>query len=166
MASIGSMFVQTMEICWQQLVARRVSRYLIKENQRSSKPLRLFTPVRFSDLFKKSLTFKDSIVCVRWSPNCNMLASASWDKTAKLVDISTAKVLYTGKNSDGGNLWFFYMEQLHENIRTCPLSMLSLNREEVEKDWRERGLAKNAITELKYEKYEEIIFNVILRDPC
>ena len=45
----------------------------------------------------------DSIVCVRWSPNGEMLASAG-DQTAKLLDFKTGKVLFTGNTSDGSNL--------------------------------------------------------------
>lgn len=36
------------------------------------------------------------IHCVRWSPTGDMLASASKDKTVKLLDFGTSKVIYTG----------------------------------------------------------------------
>ena len=40
------------------------------------------------------------IPCVRWNPSGNMLASASFDTTASVVDFKTGKTLYTGKTSD------------------------------------------------------------------
>jgi len=38
---------------------------------------------------------------VRWNPSGDMIASASDDKTAKLLDFKTGKVLHTGTTSDG-----------------------------------------------------------------
>ncbi len=38
---------------------------------------------------------------MRWSPSGDMIASASGDKTAKLLDFNTGKVLHTGTASDG-----------------------------------------------------------------
>ena len=45
--------------------------------------------------------FLASINCVRWDPIGCSLASASEDKTVKLLDFKTGKVLYTGTTSDG-----------------------------------------------------------------
>jgi WD40 repeat protein len=45
----------------------------------------------------------DEIYCVRWNPSCDMIASSSYDKTAKLLDFKTGKVLNTGTTSDGSN---------------------------------------------------------------
>ncbi len=42
----------------------------------------------------------ETIFCVRWSQNGDMIASSSSDKTAKLLDFKTGKVLYTGTTSD------------------------------------------------------------------
>ncbi len=38
---------------------------------------------------------------MRWNPSGDMIASASDDKTAKLLDFKTGKVLHTGNTSDG-----------------------------------------------------------------
>ena len=46
----------------------------------------------------------DKINCVRWSPSGDELASASNDKTVKLVDFKTGKVLFTGNTSARGKL--------------------------------------------------------------
>ena len=43
-----------------------------------------------------------TIACVRWSPNGDMLASASYDQTVHLLDFKTGTQLYTGETSDGG----------------------------------------------------------------
>ncbi len=40
-------------------------------------------------------------MCVRWNPSGDMIASASSDGTAKLLDFKTGKVLHTGNTSDG-----------------------------------------------------------------
>ncbi len=39
---------------------------------------------------------------MRWNPSGDIIASASTDKTAKLLDSKTEKVLHTGHTSDGG----------------------------------------------------------------
>ena len=44
------------------------------------------------------------INCVRWSPDGGMLASASVDKTVKMLDFKTGKTLYTGFTSYESNL--------------------------------------------------------------
>ena len=50
------------------------------------------------------------INCVRWNANGDMLVTASNDKTAKLWDFKTGKMLYTGHTQDGSNssrhCWF------------------------------------------------------------
>ncbi len=43
------------------------------------------------------------MTCVRWNPSGDVLASASVDKTAKLLDFKTGKVLHTGTSPDGSN---------------------------------------------------------------
>ena len=67
-----------------------------------------FIKVRFFDLFcelflKSKSYLLDSINCVRWSPNGDTLATASVDKTIKIIDSKTMKVLYTKKTSEGSN---------------------------------------------------------------
>ena len=41
---------------------------------------------------------------MRWSPSGDKLASASYDKTVKLLDFETGKVLYAGNTSDESKL--------------------------------------------------------------
>ena len=50
------------------------------------------------------ILYLDYISCVRWSPRGDMLATASSDMTAKVVDFKTGKVLYTGTTPDNGKL--------------------------------------------------------------
>jgi WD40 repeat protein len=42
----------------------------------------------------------DFIYCVHWNPSGDMIASASGDGKAKLLDFKTGKVLHTGTTSD------------------------------------------------------------------
>lgn len=39
--------------------------------------------------------------CVRWTPSEDVIASASQDGTAKLLDFKSGKVIYTGKKMGG-----------------------------------------------------------------
>ena len=80
-------------------------------DKRESKIIKTFDLVHSSnnlDLFKYRLDvwifILDAINCVRWSPSGDKLTSASRDKTVKLLDFKTGKVLYTGKTSDGSKL--------------------------------------------------------------
>ena len=43
---------------------------------------------------------KGDINCVRWDSNGERLASASEDKTVKMIDLASEKVIYTGATSD------------------------------------------------------------------
>ena len=54
---------------------------------------------------------------MRWSPNGDMIASASDDSTVALLDFKTGKKLYTGNTSDGSNFSLF--DQL---IKVIPIS--------------------------------------------
>lgn len=45
----------------------------------------------------------DRIYCVRWGPNGDTIASASEDKTAKLLDWKTGKVILQKETSDKSN---------------------------------------------------------------
>jgi len=40
-------------------------------------------------------------MCVRWSSNEDILASAAQDNTAKLIDFKTGKIIHTEKTPDG-----------------------------------------------------------------
>ncbi len=53
----------------------------------------------------------DYISCVRWNPNGDMLASASDDGTAKLIDFNTGKVIHTGNTVDGSKLLNLFYSQ-------------------------------------------------------
>ena len=57
-------------------------------------------------------------MCVRWSPSGDKVASASEDKTIKLLDFKTGKVLYTGNTSDNSKL----------SISECIIVILKLYR--------------------------------------
>lgn len=48
-----------------------------------------------------------SISCVRWNPNGDMLATACYDRTAKLLDFRTGKTLHTVKTSDDSKFLMF-----------------------------------------------------------
>ncbi len=44
---------------------------------------------------------------MRWNPSGDMIASASDDKTAKLLDFKTGKILHTGTTPDGSKCLVF-----------------------------------------------------------
>jgi len=56
-----------------------------------------------------------TINSVRWNPSGNMLASASDDKTAKLIDFKTGKVLHTGNTADGSKLLNIFLKIINTN---------------------------------------------------
>ena len=75
-------------------------------DKRESKIARTFDDIHTSNifLFNKSFLasnhyFLDYTNCVRWSPNGDMLASASADTTVQLLDFKAGKKLYTGNTS-------------------------------------------------------------------
>ena len=115
----GLTYAKTMEIYWFLVGTMGISRYLISENQSLSKPLRTFTHVSL-DMFKQRLDVWIFILglirCVRWSPSGDKVASASHDKTVKLLDFKTGKVLYTGNTSDGSKLSISRMHDRHSKI--------------------------------------------------
>lgn len=43
---------------------------------------------------------------MRWDPSGNVIASASSDRTVKLLDFKTGKVIYTDTTSDGRNKYY------------------------------------------------------------
>ena len=47
--------------------------------------------------------------CVRWNPSGTLLAGASDDKTVKLLDFGTGKVVHTGTTSDDSKLLLFQL---------------------------------------------------------
>ena len=101
------MYAKTMGIYWFLVGTIRISRYLISENRRLSKPFVTFTRVIIWISLKNYLLnycSLDAIYCVRWSPSGDKLASAFLDKTVKLLDFKTGKVLYTGNTSDKSKL--------------------------------------------------------------
>lgn len=42
----------------------------------------------------------DLINCVRWDPSGDLLSSASFDRTTKVLDFKTGKILYSGISPD------------------------------------------------------------------
>lgn len=71
--------------------------------------------------------FEGHINCVNWSPNGDMLASASEDKTVKLLDVKNDKVIYTGKTADGSN-YTLISYILIQYFRSCKLCDLLLSQ--------------------------------------
>ena len=81
---------------------------------------------------------------MRWSPSGDMLASASDDKTVKLLDFKTGKVLYTGNTSDGGNLSISQcMIVIQKLYRGSLFSVLHLDKHEMQRIQRTRITLKN-----------------------
>ena len=99
-------------------------------DKRESKIIKTFDSVHSGnnlDLFKK-LTLNycslDDIYCVRWSPSGDKLATASQDKTVKLLDFKTGKVLYTGITSDRSKLSISkYIIVIHYQCRQCQFAL-------------------------------------------
>ena len=76
-------------------------------DKRESKFVQTFDGIHTSNivLFNRSFLtsncyYIDLISCVRWSPSGDMIATASDDTTAALLDFKTGKNLYTGNTSD------------------------------------------------------------------
>ena len=108
------MFVRAMETCWPQVVKTAECTYSTKESRGWYKSSRNPTPVNSFISLKKEflmsiLLFIDWINCVRWSPSGNMLATASWDLTARVLDSKTGKVLYSGDSADGSKFLLLYL---------------------------------------------------------
>ena len=82
-------------------------------DKRESKIVQKFEGINESTIFNKLFLLfisypLDWINCVRWSPNGDMLASASGDKTVALFDLKVGKKVYTGKTSDESNFFLPY----------------------------------------------------------
>ena len=73
--------------------------------------------------------FLDDINCVRWSPNGDMLATASNDMTAALLDFKTGKQLYAGNTSDERKFSLF--DKNHLIIRTRYVCVLHLSKNQI-----------------------------------
>ena len=83
-------------------------------DKRKSKVVQTFDGIHKGNIFlfnKSFLTANcyliEQILCVRWSPSGDMLASASSDKTVALVDFKTGKKLYTGYTTEGSKFSLF-----------------------------------------------------------
>ena len=83
-------------------------------DKRESKIVQTFDGIHTRNIFlfnKSFLTsncyFLGDIMCVRWSPSGDMLASSSMDLTVALLDFKTGKKLYTGNTSDGSKFTLF-----------------------------------------------------------
>ena len=99
------MFAQSTEICWRLVTLITKSKFLTNEYRRPSKTSKTFIQVRHFGLLQL-IIYIDFVHCVRWSPTGDMIASSSLDTTAKLTDLRTEKVLYSGATPDGSNLLF------------------------------------------------------------
>ena len=81
---------------------------------------------------------------MRWSPTGDKLASASNDKTIKLLDFKTGKVLYTGYTSDGSKLSLpKFMIVIQKLFRQSLFSVLHLEKSEPQRIQRTRITLKN-----------------------
>ena len=83
-------------------------------DKRESKIVQTFDGIHTRNIFlfnKSFLTsncyFLGDIMCVRWSPSGDMLASSSMDLTVALLDFKTGKKLYTGNTSDESKFTLF-----------------------------------------------------------
>ena len=142
------MYAKMMGIYWFLVAGIRISRYLISENRRLSKPSMMFTQVIILDLLKQKFNvwifILAAINCVRWSPSGDKLASSSDDKTVKLLDFKTGKVLYTGNTSDGCKLSISkYMIVIQKLYRPSLFSVLHLDKHETKRAQRTRITLKN-----------------------
>ena len=76
---------------------------------------------------------------MRWSPSGDKLASVSFDKTSKLLDFKTGKVLYADKTSDNSKLSTSeYMIVFTKLYRSSLFCMLHLDKNGMQKIQRTR----------------------------
>ena len=108
-------------------------------DKRESKIVKTFDGIHsskilwFVKLFQTcNYNFLDGIACVRWNPSGNMLATASLDKSVKLLEFQTGKVLYTGTTSDGSNFLYIYIHSPNLMIRHGPFHLLYLDKDKVQ----------------------------------
>ncbi len=78
-------------------------------DQRVSKIVKSFDGIHSGSkfFFRIFLILQGKIKCVRWEPSGDFIASASDDKTAKVIYLKTEKVTYTGNTADGSNLFLY-----------------------------------------------------------
>ena len=111
-------FTNWIDICQSNgniLVAGGIYKNVRIFDKRGSKIVQTFDDIHNGNIFSSlnklflnsSCYFLGQIFCVRWSPSGDLLASASEDKTAALLDFRTGKQLYTGNISDGSKYWRF-----------------------------------------------------------
>ena len=87
---------------------------------------------------------------MRWSPRGDKLASTSYDKTVKLLDFKTGKVLYTGNTSDESKLSNSkYMIVIQKSYRRCLFSVLHLEKSETKRTQRTRITLKNVASKFR-----------------
>ncbi len=80
---------------------------------------------------------------MRWNPSGDMIASSSWDGTAKLLDLKTGKVLHTDATSDGSKYLLTNINQSSLILRfglLCLLYLKSSRSKTKEKTERENSV--------------------------
>lgn len=105
--------------------------------------------------------FEGHINCVNWSPNGDMLASASEDKTVKLLDVKNDKVIYTGKTADGSN-YILISYILIQYFRSCKLCDLLLSQKWCKLIRSERNLLSTIEWEDNFVSFFLIILHVYI----
>lgn len=105
--------------------------------------------------------FEGHINCVNWSPNGDMLASASEDKTVKLLDVKNDKVIYTGKTADGSN-YTLISYILIQYFRSCKLCDLLLSQKWCKLIRSERNLLSTIEWEGNFVSFFLIILHVYI----
>lgn len=105
--------------------------------------------------------FEGHINCVNWSPNGDMLASASEDKTVKLLDVKNDKVIYTGKTADGSN-YILISYILIQYFRSCKLCDLLLSEKWCKLIRSERNLLSTIEWEDNFVSFFLIILHVYI----
>ena len=104
-------------------------------DKRESKIVQTFDGIHTSNNFwcvnKEFLTsncyYIGTIFCVRWSPSSDMIASASGDETAALLDFETGKKLYTRKTSDGSKCYYGINNNYSIIFRWCEICLLHVS---------------------------------------
>ena len=76
------------------------------------------------------------IYCVRWSSSGDMLATASLDRSAKVIDFKTGKVVHSDTSSDGSKLFLFsinlYLSIMTRPCYICVFYLAKLHKEEIQ----------------------------------
>jgi len=103
------MLAQLMEICWHRLEKPTRLRFLTNVSRVLSRLLEIFIQVACFEILNwfiliTKLLILGTVHCVRWNSCGDMLASASSDRTVKLLDFKTEKVIHTEENPESCNL--------------------------------------------------------------